>query len=185
MVYVTPSQRVAIAIRAVQVGADFERACRWLSWREFESIAAEAFVANDYRVARNFRFRQAQRRWEIDILGFKKPFIICIDCKHWKRWGRSATMKSVTSQIKRTEALADASHIYLEKAGIKEWETAILVPTVLSLMTGPDKFYDQVPIVPIFQLQDFITELPSEIHLLKCFRRKLSKLNAFSTETSQ
>jgi hypothetical protein len=94
-------------------------------------------------------------------------------------------MKSVTSQIKRTEALADASHIYLEKAGIKEWETAILVPTVLSLMTGPDKFYDHVPIVPIFQLQGFITELASEIHLLKCFRRKFAKLNAFSTETSQ
>ena len=185
LINVTPSQRVAIAIRAIQVGADFERVCRSLSWSEFESISAEAFVANDYRVARNFRFRHASRRWEIDILGFKKPFILCIDCKHWKRWGRSAIMKSVTSQVERTEALADAPHTYLQKAEIKEWETAILVPTVLSLMTGPDKFYNQVPIVPIFQLRDFINELPSEIHLLKSFRRKILKLNGFLTENNQ
>jgi hypothetical protein len=185
LIYVTPNQRVAIAIRAIQFGADFERVCRSLSWSEFENIAAEAFVANDYRVARNFRFRQASRRWEIDILCFKKPLIICIDCKHWKRWGRSATIKSVTFQVERTEALADALHTYLEKAGIKEWETAILVPTILSLMIGPDKFYDHVPIVPIFQLQGFINELPSEIHSLKCFRRKFLKLNGFLTENSQ
>ncbi len=181
LIYVTASQRVAMAIRAVQLGADFERVCHSLSWSEFESIAAEAFAANDYGVARNFRFRHASRRWEIDILGFKKPLIICIDCKHWKRWGRSATMKSVTSQIERTEALANASDTYFEKAGIKKWETAILIPTVLSLMAGPDKFYNRVPVVPIFQLQGFINELSSESRLLKCFRRKFVKLNGFLT----
>ncbi len=186
LIKVTPSQRVEIAIRAVQLGADSERVCLSLSWREFERITAHAFEANDYRAVRNFRFKQASKRWEIDILGFRKPLIICIDCKHWKHgWGRNATMKTVRSQIERTRALVDAPIAYYEKAGIEEWETATLVPMVLSLMTGPDKFYNNVPVVPVFQIQNFINELPSRVKSLKHFKKKLVKLDEFLTRKYQ
>jgi len=186
LINVTPSQRVEIAIRAVQLGADSERVCLSLSWREFERIAAQAFEAGDYRVVRNFRFKQASKRWEIDILGFRRPLIICIDCKHWKHgWGRNATMKAVRSQIERTRALVDAPLAYYVKAGIHDWETATIVPMVLSLMTGPDKFYDNVPVVPVFQLQSFINELPSRINLLKRFNKSFVKLDEFLTRNSQ
>jgi len=182
----SPSQRLKMAIHALTLGADFERVCGLLSWSEFENIAAQAFEANGYRVMRNLRFKQASRRWEIDIIGLKEPLILCVDCKHWKRgWQKAATMKAVEAQIERTEAFAKALPNYYQKAKLEEWETATLLPIVMSLTLGPCKFYSNVPIVPVLQLQDFINELPAQAHLLKNFHQKHVKLNENLQKFSQ
>jgi len=186
IIEVSPSQRVKIAVHALRLGADFERVCRLLSWTEFESIAAQAFEANGYRVIRNFHFKQASRKWEIDVIGLKKPLILCVDCKHWKRgWRRAATVKAVESQIERTETMANALPNYYQKARLEEWETATLIPIVMSLSPGPYKFYNNVPIVPVLQLQDFINELPAQVHLLKSFHQKHVKLDQNLQKFSQ
>lgn len=180
------SQRVKMAVYALRLAADFERVCSLLSWTEFESIAAQAFEANGYRVMKNFRFKQASRKWEIDVIGFKKPLILCMDCKHWKRgWQKAATMKAVEAQIERTKAFAEAVPNYYQKVRLNEWEAATIVPIVLSLTAGPYKFYNNVPIVPILQLQDFISELPAHVHLLKSFHQKHVKLNKYLQQFSQ
>jgi len=182
----SPSQRVKMAVQALRLAADLERVCNLLSWTEFESIAAQAFEANGYRVVRNFRFKQASRRWEIDVIGFKKPLILCVDCKHWKRgWQKAATVKAVEAQVERTEAFAKALPNYYQKAKLEEWETATLLPLVMSLTLGPYKFYNNVPIVPVLQLQDFINELPAQAHLLKNFHQKHVKLNEDLQKFSQ
>jgi len=174
----SPSQRVKMAVYALRLAADFERVCALLSWSEFESIAAQAFEANGYRVMRNFRFKQALKKWEIDVIGLKKPLILCVDCKHWKRgWRKAATFKAVEAQIERTEAFAKALPNYYQKVRLEDWQTATLIPIVMSLTLGPCKFYNDVPIVPILQIQDFINELPAQVHLLKSFRQKRMKAN--------
>lgn len=176
LIEASPSQRARIALYALRFTADFQRVCGLLSWKEFESIAAEAFETNDYQVLSNFRFKQASKRWEIDIVGLKKPFILCVDCKHWKRgWRQAATAKAVEAQIKRTEAFAKALPDYQEKMKIAAWKTATLIPIVMSLVPGPYKFYNDVPVVPVLQLQDFINELPGEAHLLKHLDQKTLK----------
>jgi len=174
----SPRQRVKMVVYALRLGADFERICGMLSWTEFEGIAAQAFEANGYRVIRNFRFKQASKRWEIDIIALKKPLILCVDCKHWRRgWRQAATVKTVEDHIERTEALANSLPNYYQETRLEEWETATLAPIVLSLTLGPYKFYNDVPIVPILQLQDFINELPAQVHLLKHFHQKRLKLS--------
>jgi len=166
------TQRVKIAVATLSSGADFERICAFLSWHEFEGIVAQAFEANDYTVLRNFRFKQDSRRLEIDVLGVKKPLIVCIDCKQWKRgWKRAAIAKAVEAQAHRAQALAKALAAYRQKMGLEQWGTARLIPVVMSLTPGPFKFYDDVPIVPVLQVQDFINELPAQAHLLKSFRQ--------------
>jgi len=182
----SPSQRVKMAVQAIRLAADLERVCNLLSWTEFESIAAQAFEANGYRVMKNLRFKQASRRWEIDVIGLKKPLILCVDCKHWKRgWQRAATVKAVEAQIERTEAFAKALPNYYQKARLEGWETATLLPIVMSLTPGPYKFYNNVPIVPVLQLQDFINELPAQAHLLKKFHQKHVKLDENLQKFSQ
>lgn len=172
----SPGQRVKIAMYALQLGADFERVCDLLSWREFEDISAEAFENNGYEVIRNFHFEQASKRWEIDIIGLKKPLILCVDCKHWKRgWRKSATLKAVEAQTERTKAFAKALPNYCQKARLEGWQTATLIPIVLSLLPGPHKFCNNVPVVPVLQLQDFINELPAQAHLLKSFHKEQMK----------
>ena len=182
----SPNQRVKLAVYVLSLAADLERVCDLLSWTEFESITGQAFEANGYRVMKNFRFKQASRRWEIDVVGFKKPLILCVDCKHWKRgWQKAATVKAVEAQIERTEAFAHALPNYYQKARLENWETATLIPVVMSLTMGPYKFYYDVPIVPILQIQDFINELPTQVHLLKTFYQKRPKLNKNLRQFSQ
>ena len=163
------NQRVKIAIRAIKLGADFERVCRALRWDEFENITATAFLANNFAVTRRFRFKDGGRRWEIDVLGCREPIIACVDCKHWRHgWGKSASVKAVEAQIERTEALARVLPTHQE-LGLTEWRKAALIPVILSLVSAPLKFHKNTPIVPILQLQNFLNELPAHVNTLKHF----------------
>ena len=165
------NQRAKIAIHAIKSGADFERVCRVLEWIEFENLAATAFEANNFVVRRRFRFKWAQRRWEIDVLGCREPLIACVDCKHWSHgWRKSAIRKAVEAQALRTKVLAEALPSLRGEIGLARWKQATLIPIVLSLVLGPLKFYDNVPVVPILQLQNFLNELLAHITSLTHFR---------------
>ncbi len=172
-VEVSSIQCVKIALRAIQLGADFERVCNFLHWKEFEKLAGEAFEANSYSVTRNFHLKHKGKRWEIDLLASKEPLIVCVDCKHWHHgWSRYAIVKTVEMQTKRTKALADASPETCGKIGIETWKQAIFIPAVLSLTPGPFKFHNKVPIIPILQIQNFLNELPAHTSSLTHFSLK-------------
>lgn len=164
------NQRVKIAIYALNLGSDSERVCRFLEWIEFENLVAEAFEAYNFFVKRRFRFTWRGRKWEIDILGCRKPLVACIDCKHWTYgWRKSAITKAVEAQVLRTKVLAEAFPSLKDELGLTEWRKATLIPVVLSLFPGPSKFYKEVPVVPILQFQDFVNELSSHIESVKRF----------------
>ena len=172
----SPIQRVRLVISALRLGADFERVCDLLSWAEFEIVASQAFEANGYQVVLNFHFKNGAKRWEIDVVSSKKPVILCVDCKHWKRgWRSAATAKAATAQAERTSALADALPKYAEALKIADWRTVKLAPLILSLIRGPHKFYNGVPIVPILQLQDFINGVSVESDFMQVFMRNLHR----------
>ena len=175
VIEVTPTQRVRLALYALRLGADFQKICDLLSWREFENIAAQAFEDNGYEVLRNFHLQHNSKRWEIDLIGLKKPLVLCVDCKHWKRgWRQSATSNAVRAQIERTEALSKTLGNYRQKIKVDAWETVTLIPVIMSLTLGPYKVYDDVPVVPVLQLQDFINELPAHVPILKKFSQKVT-----------
>jgi len=164
------NQRVKIAVHAIKSGADFERVCKVLEWIEFENLAATAFEANNFIVKRRYRFKWTQRKWEIDILGCREPIIACVDCKHWSHgWRESAVKKVVEAQALRTKVLAEALPSLQKGIGVIQWRQATLIPVVLSLVPGPLKFYNNVPIVPILQLQNFLDELAAHVTSLTHF----------------
>ncbi|GAI11917.1 unnamed protein product, partial [marine sediment metagenome] len=107
IIEVSSNQRVKLAIHAINHGTDIERVCKVLEWKEFENFAATAFETNNFAVKRNFRFKASGRRWEIDVLAYSEPLVVCVDCKRWRRgWGNSAIKKIVELQTQRTEVLA-------------------------------------------------------------------------------
>jgi len=170
----SPNQRINITLKALELGADIQKMCSSLRWQDFEKIAATAFEANNFCVKERVRFAWANRRWEIDILGCNKPMIVCADCKHWHRgWGPSAIAKAAEGQIERTKALTETLHCtsaMFERLGLANWKQATLIPLVLSLVPSSFKFYKKMPIVPILQLQNFLSELPAYTAKLKRFR---------------
>jgi Holliday junction resolvase-like predicted endonuclease len=171
------SCRLKLAVRAVVLGADVERISAFLRWQEFEDLAAIALERNGYIVAKNVRFKHAGRKWETDIVGCKKPLVICIDCKHWRHgMSPSALTKIAEAQVERTRALAESlPNISLEIECAK-WDQAKFAPAVLVLIPGSFKFYDKVPIVPVLQLQDFLSQLPAYTESLKYFLKEFNRL---------
>jgi len=174
LIELSSNQRVKLAIHAINHGTDIERVCRVLEWKEFENFAATAFEKNNFAVKRRFRFKAAQRRWEIDILAYSEPIIVCVDCKRWRRgWGNSAITKVAAAQAQRTEALANNLQSIQRQIGLDDWTQATLFPVILSLFPGPVKFYNKVPVVPILQLQNFLNEFQGHITELTHFRANL------------
>ena len=168
-------KRLQLAVHTVQLGGDLERVSGFLDWKEFENIAAIAFERNGYSVKKNLRFKHAGRKWEIDIVGCKKPIVVCIDCKHWHHgMYPSAMRRIVEEQVERTSALAESLSRLSEKIECTSWNKVKLVPAILFLFTARSKFYNKVPIVPVLQLQDFISQLPAYVDSLKHFSKRLT-----------
>ncbi|MEJ2241448.1 MAG: restriction endonuclease [Candidatus Bathyarchaeota archaeon] len=155
----TSNQRINLAIHAINQGTDIERVCKVLEWIEFENFTASAFEKNNFTVKRRFRFKAAQRRWEIDVLAYSEPIIVCVDCKRWRRsWGNSAISRMAAAQSQRTEVLSKNLQDIQHSIDLTDWKKAILFPAIVSLFPGPVKFYNKVPVVPILQLQNFLDE---------------------------
>jgi len=168
-------QRLRLAVNAIQLGADIERVADFLDWREFEQIAVVAFERNGYSVTRNLHFVHGGRKWEIDIVACRKPLIVCVDCKDWhKSIYQSVLRKIVEEQSARTAAFAEVLSLFAEKIGCASWTNAKLIPAVLSLVAGRFKFYNDIPIVSVLQIQDFLAQLPAYADSLKHFTKTLA-----------
>ena len=169
--------RLKIAIKAATQGGDLQAIADMLCWQEFEEIAAEALKINGYTVTKNLHFKGSSRRYEIDVVGCRKPLVVCIDCKRWQHALRASELKKIAEeQAKRAESLAEAlpnAKINLE---CTRWERAKFVPAVLSLMPGAYKFYYEVPIVPVLSLQDFIGQLPLYLDSVKVYPKTFHTL---------
>lgn len=177
VVNVDAHSRLQIAVRAVELGADVEQVSAFLDWQEFEAIAGLALERNGYGVAKNVRFKYAGRRWEIDVVGCRKPLVVCIDCKHWRHGiSPSVLTKIVAAQMDRVEALSDFLPGPSPKIACTTWEYAKFFPVILSLVPSRFKFYENVPIVPVLQLQDFLSQMPVYSTSLKNFRRLFKHL---------
>ena len=168
------NQRVELAIHAINQRIDIERVCKFLEWKEFEKFTATAFEKNNFAVKRNFRFKAAQRRWEIDVLAYFEPIIVCVDCKRWRRgWGKSAIKRVAAAQSQRTKVFARSLHYLQKQIRLDNWKYATVFPVILSLFPGNIKYFNKVPVVPILQLQSFVNEFQGHTSELKHFKINL------------
>jgi Holliday junction resolvase-like predicted endonuclease len=168
LVEVDSVQRLRLAVCALQTGADPESLTSLLRWDEFEDFAVFALEQSDWSVERNVRFKHNGHRWEIDVVGCRKPIVLCIDCKHWQhRITPSVLREVVAKQVQRTRELADALPHPSIKIQCANWQKAIFVPAVISLRESKLKFEGKVPVVPVLMLQDFLNGLLTQVNELE------------------
>ena len=176
-VEVNSDGRLRLAVEAASLGADIEHISGFLRWQEFEDIAALALERNGYVVTKNLRFKHVGRRYEIDVVGCRQPLVLCVDCKRWKRELRPSMLRRIVeAQVKRTRALADTLPNALLKAECVKWDRAKFLPVILSLIPSSFKFCNEVPVVPVLQLQDFLIQLPAQVESLTYFLNNFSHL---------
>nr|MDO8079975.1 nuclease-related domain-containing protein [Candidatus Freyarchaeota archaeon] len=155
--------RLEISLIALEYGVDIEEVCKLLSWKEFEAFSKSVLEKNNYLCIQNFRFKHNQKRYEIDVVGLKEPLILCIDSKHYKKSGKSYVLRTYCKkQIERIEALSRALSLMVSKLRIIKWKEAKIIPLIVTLLAEEIDF-SEVPIVPFFKLNSFITELPTHI----------------------
>lgn len=174
-VIVSVDDRLKLAVKAVSLGVDVQHVSDLLCWQEFEEIAAMALRNNGFTVAKNVRFTHGGRKWEIDAVGCKFPLVVCIDCKHWGRAiSLSVLGKIALAQADRAKALAEFLPNTKLQLDCTKWKNAHFVPAILSLIPGGFKFYDDIPVVPVLQLQDFLCQLHAYMYQLKSFSKFLN-----------
>jgi Holliday junction resolvase-like predicted endonuclease len=184
IVETSSTQRVELAVRALRTGADIGTVSGFLEWKEFEDMAAFALDHNGYSVVKNLHFKENNRRYEVDVIGFKKPLAVCIDCKHWHQGlCKSALKKIVEKQTERVQALAKS----FPNPKIKPENASIgivkFLPVILSLTTSQTKFHNGVPIVPVTGFQDFLIQLPAYAHSLLWIKPRGASKSPFSQKS--
>jgi hypothetical protein len=169
--------RIKLAVKAVDLGADLEQISHFLGWQEFEAMAAMALELNGYVTQRNARFKHEEKRWEIDVVGCRKPLVLCVDCKHWHHSMVPSTLsKMAQTQSQRADALSKSLPTKNLKLPCAEWSRAKFVPIILSLVPFNPKYSNGIPVVPVLQLQDFVSQLPLNVESLLNFTREFNHL---------
>ncbi len=82
---VVVSDRLALVLYGLRLGLPVKRLSKYISWRDFEKVAAKILSSHGYIVYTNILFTRP-KRLEIDVLGIDTGSgrAIVIDCKHWR-----------------------------------------------------------------------------------------------------
>jgi len=159
IVTASSEQRLGLALKALEHGADFERICRLLSWQEFEDITVKSLEANGFSTVKHFVFSSGDCRQEIDVVGVRDLLVICTDCKHWMKGLRGAIAEEIAGkQVQRVESLA-SNEAVKHKLGISATDAMFFIPVVVSLVDANPRFIGGVPIVPALKLNSFLSSI--------------------------
>ncbi len=167
-------QRLGLAMRAVEVGADFEAVSRSLGWLEFEELSAMVFEENGFRVLRRFRFNADGRRWELDLLAERAPYLVCGECKHWSNGiGNKTARRIIEAHLEKVEVFSRHLMELRKRSGLEKWVRALVVPMALTLSSTPMEIYRRVPSVSVLTLPRFLNEFDGQLERLAHFRVEL------------
>jgi len=163
-------QRLGLAVRAVEAGAGFEAVSRSLGWLEFEEMAAHVFEENGFRALRRFRFSAEGRRWELDVLASRAPYVVCCECKRWsKGMGNSTARGIIETHLEKAGVFAGRLLELAERVGLRGWRRAVVVPVALTLSATPLGIYRRVPSVSVLALPSFLAEFDGQMERLASF----------------
>lgn len=169
-------QRIELSVRAIQLGADFEKISNSLGWKEFEELVARVFRENGYNTKSRYRFQAEGRRWEIDVLATSYPYIVCAECKHYTTGMGNGTARTIIEMhIEKTEVMSQHIGELAKKIGVQQWKDAILVPITLTLKPTKMSFYRRVPSVSVFMLPSFLSEFPGYMERMTYFHVDIPK----------
>jgi len=177
MLVVNDEERLRLAYLAVNLGCDVEKVSRLLTWREFEVFCSNVLESCGFRCFLNFRFKYSSGRGEIDILGLRRPFILCLDAKHWgARLGKTSGLRNaVKKHVKRVGFFGGVLNKYLLNLGIEDWGECVLVPLLVTLFQERIIFDSNVPVVPVFKLNSFLMDFDGYLDELCVYRFSLPR----------
>ncbi|WP_455367632.1 NERD domain-containing protein [[Eubacterium] cellulosolvens] len=132
--------------------------CRYLEWGEFEQLLSILFSHHNYKVKRNLHIKYRGKKLQIDILAVKDQVVLCVDCKHW-RYGYSQSRMKTAAKKQEARAKAITPSLLISQKNNRN-RTFYIVPVLLVLLDIPFRFIENIPIVPVHRLTDFLDNFP-------------------------
>lgn len=165
--------RIALVESLLAYGFTAEYLASFFTWRDFEAFSDNVLARHGYSSLRNFRFSRGGRRFEVDILALKKPLILCVECKHYKKPKTAILSKqSIERHIERAKALAESMAGLTLSIGVSGWGRLKVIPLIITLMQ--EGIHKGVPVVPVFKLNSFLLELDPNLDSICSFESSAS-----------
>lgn len=139
------SDKIQMILIAIRSGCDIQTCSQLLTWKDFELFTSEVLIKSDYDTKVNIHLTKP--RCQLDVVAVKNNFLLCIDCKHWRNYSRSAIMLYIEKQVVRTR------NFLVNNKKIKK-----ALPMLITLYDSNFKLICGVPVVPIKSLQSFLLE---------------------------
>ncbi|MGC8568799.1 MAG: restriction endonuclease [Nitrososphaeria archaeon] len=136
--------------------ADVEELAKGLDWKSFEKLTAMIFESLGYSTLTNLRIG----RKELDVVAYNEMYVFAADCKHWKRMSNSAIARAAEMQKARAKLLL----------GLLSFRDKIIIPLIVSLYESDAKIINEVPVVPVLKLRDFLISFYGYIDSINVIR---------------
>ena len=169
--------RCKLALYAVMNGTPPVNLIEYLKWQEFETLTTLALKEAGFDTRHRLRFTSIEKKWlEIDVLGWKKPYVLLIDCKRYKRRaGKASSLrKALEEQKMRVEDFTAMLPEIHENFPFTEWEYFIALPILITWLPEDFTIYEDMALVPFDKLNSFVLELDEWRYDL--FSKKYSNL---------
>ncbi|MHA1912390.1 MAG: hypothetical protein ACTSYA_11930 [Candidatus Kariarchaeaceae archaeon] len=154
--------RCKLALYAVMNGTPPVDLIEHLKWQEFEILTTLALKEAGFETRHRLRFTSIEKKWlELDVLGWKKPYVLLIDCKRYKRRSgkTSGLKKALEEQKMRLEDFTAMLPEIHENFPFTEWEYFIALPILTTWLQEDFAIYDDMALVPFDKLNSFVLEL--------------------------
>jgi hypothetical protein len=153
---ITREQRAQLAIIGAVNGLDFIEVIDGLSWQEFEILTTKVGDEFGYQAKKGLVFSDSERKYQIDVILSKNPYVLVVDCKHYGGTGKKAVLKTAAEEQKiRAQAFANSFTELQELIGLQKQPHMKIIPLVITWLDESLFFHDKVPIVPFGRLRGF------------------------------
>jgi Holliday junction resolvase len=167
---ISPLQRAKLALESVRLGVPPDKACKSLSWSEFERAVRQALELNGYEAVSHLKIKVEGKLSEIDIFAIRGKTALLVDCKHWRKPLSSLEIKKIVEiQNRRLKALKNIGNLEILRVKMKRKVHGkfYAIPVVITLFEASQKIRNGIPIVPVSKLANFLDEAPAYLHNLK------------------
>ncbi|ADY00815.1 hypothetical protein VMUT_0604 [Vulcanisaeta moutnovskia 768-28] len=149
------------------VYVDLESISRYLPWDEFEALIRLLFEEWGFRVVSRLRVPVAGSRVEFDVIAYRRPWVLLIEAKHWRRVS-SSIRQIVGRHLEKVGSVAREPEVLMSRIGVN-WGEALLIPVVITWHRASTELIEGVPVVSIYQVNSFINEFDGIIDGIRSF----------------
>lgn len=151
------TNRIKLAISAIEKGVEPKNVSIYLDWKEFEDQVSKFFEEEGYIVLRSFRTSKPKKT-ETDVLAQKGNIVIVVDCKHWdpSKSGTSRYIQASKVHFERVMVLVNNEKFITWVKRNSKARKVFIFPVLISLSIRAGGINQWATIIPISHLSYII-----------------------------